>query len=172
MIWPPAAAWTRQRNASYDDATVSPVVRQTLLHWAYTLTESDFMHGAKRVRSHGATYVPREQLDGILAPKAKAASKAANRAHSGADEASSAVDSAAAIATSVESRSERAARRARGEATAPASSDEAAAGRKRRRRCGAAPAAVEAAPLAAYEQEREATKARNQAKLQELGLVD
>ena len=29
-------------NAAYDDPGVSPVVRQTLLHWAYELTETDF----------------------------------------------------------------------------------------------------------------------------------
>lgn len=29
-------------NAAFDDPGVSPVVRQTLLHWAYELTESDF----------------------------------------------------------------------------------------------------------------------------------
>ena len=27
---------------AYDDASVSPVVRQTLLHWAYELSEEDF----------------------------------------------------------------------------------------------------------------------------------
>ena len=27
---------------AHDDASVSPVVRQTLLHWAYELTEADF----------------------------------------------------------------------------------------------------------------------------------
>ena len=51
---------------SYDDQTVSPVVRQTLLHWAYELQEADFRSGAKRVKSHGASYVPRDQLSGIV----------------------------------------------------------------------------------------------------------
>lgn len=27
---------------SWDDASVSPIVRQSLLHWAYELTEADF----------------------------------------------------------------------------------------------------------------------------------
>ena len=30
------------RAARFDDATVSPVIRQTLLHWAYELTEADW----------------------------------------------------------------------------------------------------------------------------------
>lgn len=37
-------------GAKYDDFKVSPVVRQTLLHWAYELTEKDFKEGAKRVK--------------------------------------------------------------------------------------------------------------------------
>ena len=51
---------------------MSPVVRQTLLHWAYELTEADFKHGAKRVKTHGATYMPREQLSGVVTGKGKA----------------------------------------------------------------------------------------------------
>ena len=35
-------------GAPHDDEQVSPVVRQTLLHWAYELTEADFKQGAKR----------------------------------------------------------------------------------------------------------------------------
>ena len=31
---------------AYDDASVSPVVRQTLLHWAYELGEADFKQAA------------------------------------------------------------------------------------------------------------------------------
>ena len=27
---------------TWDDASVSPVVRQSMLHWAYELTEADF----------------------------------------------------------------------------------------------------------------------------------
>ena len=29
-------------NKHWNDASVSPVIRQTLLHWAYELTEADF----------------------------------------------------------------------------------------------------------------------------------
>ena len=42
---------------SYDDASVSPVVRQTLLHWAYELSAADFESGTKRVSKNGAAYV-------------------------------------------------------------------------------------------------------------------
>uniref|UniRef100_A0A7S1JA41 Uncharacterized protein n=1 Tax=Eutreptiella gymnastica TaxID=73025 RepID=A0A7S1JA41_9EUGL len=52
----------------FDDASVSPVVRQTLQHWAYTLTEADFVEGGARVRSRGASYVPRGQLQHVLDP--------------------------------------------------------------------------------------------------------
>ncbi|CAL4099966.1 unnamed protein product, partial [Meganyctiphanes norvegica] len=34
----------------YDNFAVSPVVRQTLLHWGYELTESDFKKGEKKVK--------------------------------------------------------------------------------------------------------------------------
>jgi hypothetical protein len=33
---------------SYDDAEVSPVIRQTLQHWGYTLTEKDYKTHAKK----------------------------------------------------------------------------------------------------------------------------
>lgn len=53
-------------NKAFDDPTVSPVVRQTLQHWAYTLSENDFISGAKRVKKRGATYVPRDQLKAVI----------------------------------------------------------------------------------------------------------
>lgn len=37
-------------GCSYDNPGVSPVVRQTLFHWAYELTEDDYKIGAKRVK--------------------------------------------------------------------------------------------------------------------------
>lgn len=55
---------------NFDDVTVSPVVRQTLLHWAYELCAADFQKGAKRVASHGAAYVPRAQLASVMNPAA------------------------------------------------------------------------------------------------------
>merc|ERR1719158_1287501 len=35
-------------GASWDDFSVSPVVRQTLQHWGYELTEDDFLKAAKK----------------------------------------------------------------------------------------------------------------------------
>jgi len=100
------------QGASFDDVSVSPVVRQTLLHWAYELTEADFLHGAKRVRTHGATYVPRDQLVAVLAPRAKAKHEAERAAAAVADEALPTAQSAAEAA---EARSRRAERRGRAE---------------------------------------------------------
>ena len=36
------------------------------LYWGVSYTEADFKHGAKRVKTHGATYIPREQLSGVV----------------------------------------------------------------------------------------------------------
>jgi hypothetical protein len=57
---------------SHDDASVSPIVRQTLLHWAYELNEADFESSGKRVRERGAAYLPRQKLAPALG-KRKAA---------------------------------------------------------------------------------------------------
>lgn len=54
-------------NASFDDASVAPVVRQTLLHWAYTLSLDDFKSGSRRVKRNGATYIPRALMQGKAA---------------------------------------------------------------------------------------------------------
>ena len=40
------AAKCLMQGSSYDDESVSPVVRQTLLHWAYELNEHDFNEAA------------------------------------------------------------------------------------------------------------------------------
>lgn len=37
----------------FDDPSISPVVRQTLQHWAYSLTQADFMAGAAAYRISG-----------------------------------------------------------------------------------------------------------------------
>merc|ERR1711959_157322 len=50
----------------FDDATVSPVVRQTLQHWGYKLTVTDFHKGASRVKTHGASYMPKSQLAHVM----------------------------------------------------------------------------------------------------------
>jgi hypothetical protein len=36
-------------GAKFDDPKISPVVRQTLLHWAYELTEKDYLQRAKKL---------------------------------------------------------------------------------------------------------------------------
>jgi hypothetical protein len=46
-----------REGAAWDDVTVSPVVRQTLLHWAYELTEADFNACKGRVLKRGAAYM-------------------------------------------------------------------------------------------------------------------
>ena len=50
------------KHSTYDDVTVSPVVRQTLQHWAYALTQEDFKKGTERVRQRGAAYIPKKTL--------------------------------------------------------------------------------------------------------------
>jgi len=32
----------KKKNAEYNDYTISPKIRQTLLHWGYELTSRDF----------------------------------------------------------------------------------------------------------------------------------
>jgi len=45
-------------GARFDDPAISPVVRQTLHHWAYELNEADFQAGAKAfVASGHAPYI-------------------------------------------------------------------------------------------------------------------
>ena len=39
-----------RRGCAFDNFAVSPVVRQTLQHWAYTLTKEDFDKYAKKVK--------------------------------------------------------------------------------------------------------------------------
>lgn len=147
---------------SHDDASVSPVVRQTLLHWAYELTEADFKHGAKRVKTHGATYIPREQLSGVVTGgKGKATVKE--------EEAEVKQEAEAKAAEDAEGRASRAKRRADGDAAPrPAKQPRAAAEPKRK---AAAKKVASPPPLSAYERQRDVTKARNQSKLVELGLA-
>jgi len=89
---------------AHDDASVSPVVRQTLLHWAYELTEVDFKQGAKRVKTHGATYVPREQLSGIAPAGGKKPAPAAAAAEAAAEQKAKAAGEAAGRAKRAKSR--------------------------------------------------------------------
>ncbi|CAL1164123.1 unnamed protein product, partial [Cladocopium goreaui] len=50
-------------NRSYNDPKVSPVVRQSLLHWAYELTLKDFREKQPAILAGGgAPYLPKEEL--------------------------------------------------------------------------------------------------------------
>lgn len=54
------------KGKTFDDESVSPVVRQTLQHWGYRLDEKDYIAGVGRVRTHGASYIPKEQLKHVM----------------------------------------------------------------------------------------------------------
>lgn len=86
-------------GAAYDDAGVSPVVRQTLLHWAYTLTEKDCEAYTKRLaKGSTAPYVSGALAANITAAAAqrvassKAKGKAKGKAAGGAGAGSSSAD--------------------------------------------------------------------------------
>ena len=124
------------------------------------------------VRTHGATYVPRAHLSAVMKAPAAAAPvdvvSAATDARPGALAAERAVE-----------RSQRAARRARGEASS-ASAAHVDAPPAKRQRGGAGCAMARAVSrqkgspttaLVPYEVERDRTRALNRAKLEELGLA-
>ena len=153
---------------AHDDATVSPVVRQTLLHWAFELSEADFDKGAKRVKTHGATYMPREQLAGVLT--GKAATKRKTWDDSEAEEEQSKLSAA----EQNDERKRRAERRANGvpSSTTPSSSSAFTSKPNKRRRTAAAPRSEsENHSLSRYEKARDEQKAKNHKKLEELGLA-
>lgn len=54
-----------RENKAWDDMSLSPVVRQTLLHWAYELKEEDFVKGSGRVGKVGAAYLPHSTMQGV-----------------------------------------------------------------------------------------------------------
>lgn len=52
---------------SFDDYSVSPVVRQTLLHWAYELNEKDFNAYARQVKAGAKTsFIPTHTMKHIV----------------------------------------------------------------------------------------------------------
>lgn len=52
---------------AHDDWSVSPVVRQTLAHWAYELTEADYEEYAEQVRGGKATsFVPQYTMAHVV----------------------------------------------------------------------------------------------------------
>mmetsp|Transcript_69450 Transcript_69450/g.130645 ORF Transcript_69450/g.130645 Transcript_69450/m.130645 type:complete len:388 (-) Transcript_69450:191-1354(-) len=68
-------------QAAYDDPAVSPVVRQTLLHWGYELTCSDFEAAMKRMgKGKGAYLMNKEQIDHALVGAGEKKSTAATSA--------------------------------------------------------------------------------------------
>lgn len=51
----------------FDDESVSPTVRQLLLHWAYELTEHDYDHYKKMLEQGQKTsFVPQSQMKGVV----------------------------------------------------------------------------------------------------------
>ena len=168
-------------GSTCDDASVSPVVRQTLLHWAYELCEADFTKGAKRVRSKGAAYVPRELLSGVLTSDAKARGASSGQWKQE-DTAAAAQAQATLAAAQADDRARRAQKRGHTDTSASSSAAKSAdeptvePAQKRKRRQGASSSSrgkgkEEVEVLSTYEIERQQTVARNKAKLAELGLA-
>lgn len=61
-------------GAEYGDASVSPVVRQTLQHWAYQLTKTDFeAHAPAVIAGARTSFIP----GGVVVAKGKYAKGAA-----------------------------------------------------------------------------------------------
>ena len=157
---------------AHDDVSVSPVVRQTLLHWAFELGASDFTSGAKRVKTHGATYMPREQLVGVLSASASRKRKA--------EEVEASEEQVAKLTgeqnAEREMRAQRrrdggdapAAKRTRGASSGGAASSSSAAASSD---SGQAPKKRKPAELSAYERARDDQRAENEGKLRELGLA-
>lgn len=56
-------------GGDFENHSISPVVRQTLLHWGYELTEADYKVGAERVKKNGAAYVPKELMAAVMTKK-------------------------------------------------------------------------------------------------------
>lgn len=56
---------------AWNDASVSPVVRQTLQHWAYRLTKADYEADKGVVRERGASYFPRAALGSLKRAEGK-----------------------------------------------------------------------------------------------------
>lgn len=64
---------------SWNDTSVSPVVRQTLQHWAYRLNKRDFERYAAKVRKGAKTsFIPQHTMKHVVEPD-KGDEKAANK---------------------------------------------------------------------------------------------
>jgi|AntAceMinimDraft_1070359.scaffolds.fasta_scaffold280613_1 hypothetical protein len=62
-------------GTTFDDPSVSPVVRQTLLHWGYELTSVDYAASLKKLKAKGAYLVSKETLGAALDKGGKKRSK-------------------------------------------------------------------------------------------------
>jgi hypothetical protein len=61
---------------AFDDYSVSPVVRQTLLHWAYELSEKDYNWYARQVRAGAKTsFIPNHTMRAVVAAEAAGGEK-------------------------------------------------------------------------------------------------
>ena len=167
----------------HDDASVSPVVRQTLLHWAYEISEADFASGAKRVKTHGAAYVPTDSLGGVLT-----GTKRKKAFHDDDDDDGATQESKRASTEAAgKERELRAQRRAEAESVKKEEGEEEAASAARpakRARDAVKPSTTTKAARSArssvaakdpayteYEKQRDAQRAQNESKLRELGLA-
>ena len=176
-----------REGKAHDDISVSPVVRQTLLHWAYELTLGDFGHGAKRVKTHGAAYVPVDSLKGVLT-SAKGKKRAAADSDDEEDgEVSTEAEAEKAKRTAAEREKRAAKRQAAGTVTpgeraavksetprgvkteAPTGEEEAPTVRAKKTK--KAPVKGSPQKLSAYERARDEQRQSNEGKLKELGLM-
>lgn len=52
---------------NFDDESVSPTVRQLLLHWAYELTEKDFGEYKKMIeKGHRTSFIPQKEMQHLV----------------------------------------------------------------------------------------------------------
>ncbi len=66
------AAKVLSAKTSYDDPTVSPVVRQTLQHWGYALSEADYKAQSRRIaKGAGVSFISTPQLASAAAEAVK-----------------------------------------------------------------------------------------------------
>lgn len=94
----------------FDDYSVSPVVRQTLLHWAYEVNEEDFDAYASQVKAGAKTsFIPTHTMKHVVSAEAVAAASAA----AAAEDSDGSSDGKRKAGKQSASRSERASKRAR-----------------------------------------------------------
>lgn len=93
---------------SFDDYSVAPVVRQTLLHWAYELNEKDYNAYANQVKAGAKTsFIPTHTMKHVVTAAGPVSQETA------AEDADGDSDGTKKAAKQSASRSERASKRAR-----------------------------------------------------------